>query len=600
MCFFFVRDKASEVRVAVSDVVWQTARVDIEPAVSLAFTIEANPGSYALLLGAGVSRGAVPTAWDVLIELVSRLATVRGADAVDPMAWYEETYGGPPNYSDVLEALSPTPAGRVGLLRPFFEDGTLKVEDLEEGSPQPTEAHVAIANLMKSGFIKVVITTNFDRLLEHALNAIGVAPTVLTTPSAIAGALPLHQQSACIIKIHGDYLDPTFLNTGDELNEYDPAVREILARVLDDYGLVICGWSAVWDSALRHELEEHNPRRYANYWVEPSDLREEANRLAQHRNATVVQSTSSDFFVDLEQAVSSLSRANRAHPISVAVGVATAKRYITSGNMVELHDLMAREFRQVEMNVEIDPMTGRSESQFEELTRQVDGELLKVVALIGTLARWGDTSTDDIWVPALLEMANQSPVGGDTRALDLRYYPASLVLYSAGVALICGGRRRDLERLLRRSVLIATSNKPGPLSSELCAHRSLSYLRSESKSSGHVLEVVAPVISEQLLLSKETVRRAFDELELMMALTSFDAQSNPLLWVRYASYGIIRREGNYLSGRARPVVELEAAAIDGVHPWIAEGLFEGSSERLQAALDSFTPIYATRSMYPGT
>lgn len=36
----------------------------------------------------------------------------------------------------------------------------------------PTVAHKAIANLVKHGFIKVIVTTNFDRLLERALEEI--------------------------------------------------------------------------------------------------------------------------------------------------------------------------------------------------------------------------------------------------------------------------------------------------------------------------------------------------------------------------------------------------------------------------------------------
>jgi hypothetical protein len=36
-----------------------------------------------------------------------------------------------------------------------------------------TAAHNAIAALVKVGWIKVVITTNFDRLIEQALDAPG-------------------------------------------------------------------------------------------------------------------------------------------------------------------------------------------------------------------------------------------------------------------------------------------------------------------------------------------------------------------------------------------------------------------------------------------
>ena len=36
--------------------------------------------------------------------------------------------------------------------------------------------HHAIAELMERGFVRIVVTTNFDRLLEHAIGERGIAP----------------------------------------------------------------------------------------------------------------------------------------------------------------------------------------------------------------------------------------------------------------------------------------------------------------------------------------------------------------------------------------------------------------------------------------
>ncbi|WP_329462260.1 hypothetical protein [Streptomyces sp. NBC_01431] len=44
------------------------------------------------------------------------------------------------------------------------------------------------------------------------------------------------------------------LNTPEGLSPYDPAVDEILGRIFADYNLVISGWSAAWDPALRNAL----------------------------------------------------------------------------------------------------------------------------------------------------------------------------------------------------------------------------------------------------------------------------------------------------------------------------------------------------------
>jgi hypothetical protein len=56
-------------------------------------------------------------------------------------------------------------------------------------------------------------------------------------------------------KLHGDYLDVEAMrNTPAELATYGPAIRDLLARVLDEYGLIVLDWtsgtsSPVWTVA---------------------------------------------------------------------------------------------------------------------------------------------------------------------------------------------------------------------------------------------------------------------------------------------------------------------------------------------------------------
>ena len=112
--------------------------------------------------------------------------------------------GRPPDYSDLLDQLPGTPAERQQLLRGYFEPNE---QEREEGLKQPTAAHRAIAALAAQGYIKVILTTNFDRLIEKALRDAGVEPTVLSSPDHVQGSLPLVHTPCCVIKLHGDYLD---------------------------------------------------------------------------------------------------------------------------------------------------------------------------------------------------------------------------------------------------------------------------------------------------------------------------------------------------------------------------------------------------------
>ena len=81
----------------------------IDRALTLAIAIANDPGSYALLLGSGVSRPAgIPTGWEILNDLISRIAAAEGEEpGVDPSAWYRGRFGEDPGYSMFLAALSP-------------------------------------------------------------------------------------------------------------------------------------------------------------------------------------------------------------------------------------------------------------------------------------------------------------------------------------------------------------------------------------------------------------------------------------------------------------------------------------------------------------
>jgi YD repeat-containing protein len=178
--------------------------VMLDPLTSTAFAIHNGKGVYALLLGSGISRAAnVPTGWEVTLDLIRRIAAMRSqteqCDA-DPEGWFRANFRCEPSYSDLLEHLATSPAERASALARYFEPG----EDEDGPAAKPTAAHVAIAKMVKRGYFRVLLTTNFDRLLERALEAEGVSPSILSTPDAVHGAMPLAHSACTIIKLHGD------------------------------------------------------------------------------------------------------------------------------------------------------------------------------------------------------------------------------------------------------------------------------------------------------------------------------------------------------------------------------------------------------------
>jgi hypothetical protein len=72
----------------------------IDPFLNLAFSVFSSKGVYALLLGSGVSRASgVPTGWEILEDLMRKLAHLEGELPPDPAAWYRGRYHADPDYS---------------------------------------------------------------------------------------------------------------------------------------------------------------------------------------------------------------------------------------------------------------------------------------------------------------------------------------------------------------------------------------------------------------------------------------------------------------------------------------------------------------------
>ena len=315
----------------------------IEPDLRLAIALHNSPGVYALLLGSGLSSAAgILTGWQVILDLIRQLAAAQDVDLAndeETEAWYRETYNQEPDYSDLLDALTSTSAERQALLRGYFEPTD---EEREEGKKTPTDAHRAIARMVRNGNVRMILTTNFDRLLEQALQDEGVQPDVISSVDALNGAIPYVHSKVFVVKLHGDYRDTRLLNTETELSEYPDELDQFLDEVFDRFGLVICGWSATWDIALREAILRAPNRRFTTFWLARGEPSEEAQTVIEHRDAQVVTiEGADDAFTDLDEKLESLSDLDRPHPMSVDVAVATVKRYLAEErHWIRLEDLL--------------------------------------------------------------------------------------------------------------------------------------------------------------------------------------------------------------------------------------------------------------------
>jgi hypothetical protein len=432
----------------------------LDPINALAFSLHANKGVYAVLLGSGISRAAgIPTGWEITLELVRKLAAVQGEDCEpDPAAWYRAKSGRPPDYAELLDLVAKTPAERQQLLRSYWEPTE---EEREAGSKLPTPAHHAVARLVRDGYVRVIVTTNFDKLMELALHAAGVQPAVLSTVDHIDGAVPLAHAPCTVIKVHGDYLDTRMFNTPQELASYPAAMNRLLDRVFDEYGLVVCGWSADWDLALRAAIERQPARRYAGYWASRSAPGAAAATLIARRAFQTVPITDADsFVVAAADQVQALADFERPHPMSTAAAVSVLKRYLSEPKYaIQLHDLVHAE---VDRALSACAGAGFDMHATAEQEPEVVPRLVRYEAACETLVRmgyhagyWSSDEQAQPWLDAAARLAQRRTEGGFEPWVGLQRYPATLLLYAFGLGAVVARRYGRLAALLQVPVFAA-------------------------------------------------------------------------------------------------------------------------------------------------
>jgi hypothetical protein len=482
-----------------------------DPYLPLAFSLFSNPGAYAVLAGAGVSRGAgLPTAWDIVVDLVGQIS---GDDAAEINAdtaasWYEARFGQTPTYSDVVGKLALTPTERQGLLRKYFEPSD---DDGGGKSPGPSSAHRAIARMMQAGVIRVVLTMNFDRLFEQALRELQIEPTIVATEADAQGLGPLHTVRHCIIHLHGDYLNAMSMrNTAAELGGYGRHMKAILRRVLSEYGLLVAGWSVEHDHALRDAVAAHHPSLFTMGWVSPGPLTRAASELSATKKALVLETTADDAFGHLADQVESMRERRARNPLTLAAAVSRIKREVSGLRpAIGAHDMLAAEFARLRGQPAFHRDRFTDGSSYQSLLEQVVESSRIPAGSIAALAYWGNEESDRWWIPEIARFARPFVrTSGSTALLNIPLVAATMMFYAAGSAAVAAGRFDLMAKLfaLRGHGVGGTSESlAGVLLPSRLADQPLPFLYVES----------ANLITAALGLGNEPVDDAIETFEIL-------------------------------------------------------------------------------------
>lgn len=420
--------------------------------------------------------------------------------------------------------------------------------------------------------------------------------------------MPLPHTKCSIIKINGDYLDIRTKNTPTELEQYDERLNKSLDRVFDEFGLIVCGWSGEWDTALRAAIERCPNRRFTTFWAARTEPEGVAKDLLGLRSGFFVKiQNANSFFEELAEKVSALQELDRPHPLSAKVAVTSLKKYLVDERYrIRLHDLVMQEVEKLYIELSPDHSALGSSFSVEELTRRVRRyEALTeiLLAIMVTGCYWGGQSHKYLWVGSLERIANppqpRSGIHFDQRWHRLTLYPALLLLYAAGIASLASEQYDTFAELLIKPIVgDFIRNQPIVLSlytlavmEKDIAEQLLGMGRRYTPLSDYLYNLLREPLKE-FLPQDIDYQKCFDRFEYLFALVYTD------LNLKQKGHGVgpagsffgRRRAGDFdIVQEIAREVNRNSNFENGKSKWLPlqVGLFDNSLTRFQEVKDTF-------------
>lgn len=370
-------------------------------------------------------------------------------------------------------------------------------------------------------------------------------------------------------------------------------MNHLLDRVFDEFGLILCGWSGGWDTALRAAIERCQTHRFTTYWAARGEPGELANRIIQLRRAVVVPIRDADtFFQELAEKVSSLEDLAKSHPLSAKVAIASLKRYLPDErHRIRLHDLVMQEAGKLRANLSDESFPINIPVTTDELKSRVQRYETLTEILLNLMINgcyWGDSAHERLWTKCIELIANPS---GHTRVSNawvaLKRYPALLLFYGGGIASIINENYGLFSALLTKAS-VRGLGRDHPLIFRV-------YPSSVMSQQGGKLFFGAPrytpLNDHMFALLREPLREilpqdnqyqdCFDRFEYLLALVHCDLleKQGGNIWGPVGCFGWryeLDRENSIMT-------KIETELTEQGEEWLPlkVGLFDGSLERLR-------------------
>lgn len=197
-------------------------------------------------------------------------------------AYFEERYLEDTRYGFWFENYSRSSRDRQALIEEV-------ISDIEPGG-----VYILFSQLIKSGYIRNVFTTNFDDLLNEALLFyFGIKPKVYSH-NEVAQYIRYNSVTPNIIKLHGDYQFENIKNLRNETRSLSENMRRKFSEALTMQDLVVIGYSGADESIMNVLSQIQEESKFSLYWCDLSE------KELHWRVKKLINESPSAFFVQIK------------------------------------------------------------------------------------------------------------------------------------------------------------------------------------------------------------------------------------------------------------------------------------------------------------
>ena len=221
---------------------------------------------YVFFLGAGCSiSSGIPSAAGLVKQWLPKLKYLKDGKENGWEAWASKQF---PGYSNN------NPAAHYGpVMEYLFLLPDARQQEIERltASKYPGFGYGTLAQLMShkdyGHRCHAVLTTNFDDLVADALYLYSHKKPLVVAHESLSRFVRPTRFSPLIVKLHGDaHLAPK--NTTGETSTFDVSLQQVLKNLLNDAGVIFCGYGGN-DKSILDALKELPPDALPGgvYWV---------------------------------------------------------------------------------------------------------------------------------------------------------------------------------------------------------------------------------------------------------------------------------------------------------------------------------------------